>query len=1248
MPQTPKRAGADYSACVLGVYQLAITAAQLSVEFTSSGAAQVEGEIKSVGDAVQAAGSRFDDFYDNLKSIGTGSLNALKGVSQVLGSIAAVGGVTLLAGGAKAAFAQVSAVEQATVALRAYEKDATKVNKVLADLVDYAQSDLGVLFQRQDLFRAAQSLAVFGRETDKLSESVQIMSRAVGLGTVRWDELSRIIGRVLATGRLAGNEFDELTKAGYQLDDSLRNTAISADELFDALDRGIPADALAGQADTIEGRLIRLQSAIRNLGNAFLGVDPATSQFVSGSLGAQLVAGLSQARDVLASMQPLAEGIGAALATSLQMISNAVGGLVDLFQMLPGPIQGTIGVLGGLALALGAVTSGFKLLSAVAGAAGLSRVLGAMGLSGEWLSLGRVARSTGGIMVAALTVAAGAAIGMYDRTQDMIAASKELDAVWRDLQLLGDDESANNLKQVREEINGIINDLESGIGPDWLPFPTGGETIPADIKKNISQNLTRIFTDAQIDATAFVDWVNSELARIGDDPELQREFLKELADPDLILRFRDEIDGATDGADALNAALERTAATAEDIAGIFADLPTTVDDLRIDGLTKQADDIERLGESLERAFTTPYQASSMDFEQDAFQPHIDGMTEMAMISEESAGILETSWNRIQDALASGDFDNARLIADIFEVLGDTSLNGDQKVAEIQAISNSLADYSTAINAAQEAMIEWLSEGDNILEWWLEYNEAMNQGAAMLDGTQEQLDALQAKADFRALVQFTSDLQEASRALDSILNTYSQIDSLAQRSSAAGSIADALFGKDGDPSDGIGPLRDVFDAGLISVEQFNQAIADGIAIQESNAQTQLYLNKIRADQLPLLAAEQAAYEENIRQLSELGPLEQRRALAMQDSGVQAQIASMYSTAYAASLGEIPPEVATNMIVSAAEADPVLKDLLLQFGLIEEGADGEIRVNFPDGDTVQDSIMQLTQSIDALTVAIGGVPPVRIEAEDNASAVIDSVMGKLSGAAGWVGDKIGGALGIGGGSGITGLPSAGHGPTVTINAEDLASPVIDTVTDALNNMDGSSATVSTLGDNGDALAAIDQTGMALSDIDGQSSLIHVDGDNANAMAAIDEIAAYNGMVLATAYVDIVARQIGSGQAIAQGIVAGARQGLGIHSPSREFAEIGKYTAMGFQQGWEREFENPSIGLSTAAAYSGYGVAASGTSSGGGVHIAPNAVNITVNAGAGADADEIAQTVTRTIMPALADEFRRHTTAHSEVMA
>jgi len=240
--------------------------------------------------------------------------------------------------------------------------------------------------------------------------------------------------------------------------------------------------------------------------------------------------------------------------------------------------------------------------------------------------------------------------------------------------------------------------------------------------------------------------------------------------------------------------------------------------------------------------------------------------------------------------------------------------------------------------------------------------------------------------FRELVIMARDLENVSAGLDSILNTFGQIDSLGQRSSSAGSIADALFGEDGDPYDAVGPLRDIYDAGRIGQEQFNATVQAGISIQEDNVRVQESLNVIRATQLPLLAQEQAAYEAQIREISELGAVEQRRVLALQDQAVQTEIASNYATAYSASLGEIPEEVASNIIISSAEADPVIKDLLLQMELIEIDREGNIKVNFPDGPTVQDSISELTDSIDQLIRTLGGIPPIHID-EGNARQVLD---------------------------------------------------------------------------------------------------------------------------------------------------------------------------------------------------------------------------------------------------------------------
>ncbi|MEB0161002.1 hypothetical protein, partial [Pseudomonas sp. AH2 (2023)] len=76
---------------------------------------------------------------------------------------------------------------------------------------------------------------------------------------------------------------------------------------------------------------------------------------------------------------------------------------------------------------------------------------------------------------------------------------------------------------------------------------------------------------------------------------------------------------------------------------------------------------------------------------------------------------------------------------------------DEKAMEIERISVNLHEYSNALSATQEAMRDWLAEGDNILEFWLEYNDRMNQGAAMLDGSLRQMQRMERAADFRALV-----------------------------------------------------------------------------------------------------------------------------------------------------------------------------------------------------------------------------------------------------------------------------------------------------------------------------------------------------------------------------------------------------------------------------------------------------------------------------------------------------------------
>lgn len=285
--------------------------------------------------------------------MGKNATNAdkLKGALSTAGRVAGglfVAGTTAATTGliaaSKAAFDQVKAVEEARFGLQAYEKDAGKVDKVLGDLVAYAQSDMGVLFNRKDMFAAASTLKMYGNETDTLAERVKILSKGVSQGKTTFQELSAIVGRAAAKGRLDAVDFDMLIERGIGLDRKFRGAAVSADELWQALNTALPDELLSARAQTIEGRFIRLQSAFRNVGNAVLGVDAVTNNFIEGGIGDRFMGAVEGAtgllreiapvvRDVMGSFLDTADSVYQRLSPALTRVGAAIsGGLIPAFQ----------------------------------------------------------------------------------------------------------------------------------------------------------------------------------------------------------------------------------------------------------------------------------------------------------------------------------------------------------------------------------------------------------------------------------------------------------------------------------------------------------------------------------------------------------------------------------------------------------------------------------------------------------------------------------------------------------------------------------------------------------------------------------------------------------------------------------------------------------------------------------------------------------------------------------------------------
>lgn len=310
-----------------------------------------------------AVKSATDDIGGSTKKVNSHFQETAASVSQSLGTIAStLGRVTIatglaigassygIMGMAKASWDQVVAVENATFALKAYEKDAGKVSNVLSELVKYAQSDMGVLFQRQDLFDAASTMKLYGIETSKLVDYTKILSKGVAVGKTSFQELSDIMGRVASSGQLTGDAFDMLVMRGIKLPDTMRNAKVSAEELFQALDKSLPDELLVGRANTISGIMTRLQSAFRNLGSQILGVDKETSQFIKGGLGDTLVTTMVKLRDIMAS--PAMKESFANLGKSIgNFVKNALPLLIKGFAWMANNLPAIIALFGALATA---------------------------------------------------------------------------------------------------------------------------------------------------------------------------------------------------------------------------------------------------------------------------------------------------------------------------------------------------------------------------------------------------------------------------------------------------------------------------------------------------------------------------------------------------------------------------------------------------------------------------------------------------------------------------------------------------------------------------------------------------------------------------------------------------------------------------------------------------------------------------------------------------------------------------------
>lgn len=280
----------------------------------------LEGSFASVAQFSGKASNAFNNVADGI--------SGLASKFKIAGLLAGLA----LGAMAKSSLDMVRSVQRSTLALSAYTGSAKTAANITKQMIAFAKSDRGVLFNRDELLRSTVLLKGAGLETKRLTGFIKSMAPAVAASGESFDTIAEILADVISTGKLGAEQFDQLARRGIVLDKSLQGTSVSAAQLQKALEKAVPASILDKQAQTVDGRITRLKTSFRELGNELLGVKYGANEFgatfAPGSLGDTAIKALEQLTTAFKS-KDFKQGIAEAGKAIGDLVSQAIPLLID-------------------------------------------------------------------------------------------------------------------------------------------------------------------------------------------------------------------------------------------------------------------------------------------------------------------------------------------------------------------------------------------------------------------------------------------------------------------------------------------------------------------------------------------------------------------------------------------------------------------------------------------------------------------------------------------------------------------------------------------------------------------------------------------------------------------------------------------------------------------------------------------------------------------------------------------------------
>lgn len=269
--------------------------------------------LTAFGDSAISAGDKMKDFG------GTMQRQALPPLLAFIGAMGLV---------VKQSFSQVRSVENARASMIGYGASVEEADALMREAVAFVRSDKGKLFQREDILEAQANLYGMGVQVENLTKGASVLAKATLPAGRSMQELGSIVRSVQGDGKLTLERFNQLANAGIFLDESLKGTALSAEQLLVEMNKVLPDSLIEGRAQTIDGMLITLRTSFRDLGASILGVDVETSKFVEGGAGDKLVKLLDELPAHLKELRPAFEQIGQAVVRFAEVAGPPIAAVI--------------------------------------------------------------------------------------------------------------------------------------------------------------------------------------------------------------------------------------------------------------------------------------------------------------------------------------------------------------------------------------------------------------------------------------------------------------------------------------------------------------------------------------------------------------------------------------------------------------------------------------------------------------------------------------------------------------------------------------------------------------------------------------------------------------------------------------------------------------------------------------------------------------------------------------------------------